>query len=107
MSVGEALIRLLEPLDVERGKAHPRGGDQFRLARREPQAAVRGRIRRGRPLEVDIGAGGNLLKALTVTRPVPLTVRRQSEQSMTAAFKLDPNLPIAPYEQDLHSITNG
>src|SRR6266566_9802033 len=106
MSVGEALIRLLEPLDVERGKAHPRGGDQFRLARREPQAPDRERIRRGRPLEVDIGAAGNLLKTLTVTRPVPLTVRRQAEPALTAVLELDLDVASAPAGIDLDPIAN-
>src|SRR5205823_1519608 len=82
-SVGEPLIRLLEALNVERGTAHPGGGDQFRLARRGPQAADGERIRRGRPLEVDIDAAGNLLEPLAVTRPVPLTIRRQAQTALT------------------------
>src|SRR6266568_1312523 len=66
----------------------------------------RERIRRGRPLEVEIGAAGNLLKTLTVTRPVPLTVRRQAEPALTAVLELDLDVASAPAGIDLDPIAN-
>src|SRR5207248_9622639 len=105
-SVGEALIGLLDSLNVERGTTHPGGGDQCRLARREPQAANGERIRRGRPLKVDIDAAGNLLEPLAVTGPVPLTIGRQAEQTLTAVLELDLDVARAPASIDLDPIAD-
>src|SRR5712691_1811089 len=103
-SYGEPLVDLLEALDLQRGKAHPGRGDGFRLARCQPQAPDRERIRGGRPLEVNIDAVGNLAKALTIARPVALAVRREPQTSVTAVLELDLHVASAPAGVDLDRI---
>src|SRR6266852_9054827 len=93
---GEPLISLLESLDLHRGKAHPRRGDGLRLSRCQTQPPDRERIRRRRPLEVHIDAAGNLREALTIVRPIALTVHRQAQTSLTPVLELDLDFASPP-----------
>src|SRR5438874_8117505 len=85
----EPFIRLNEALHLERREPHPGRGDRLRLAEGKSEAPDGKRVRRRRPLQVDIEAIVQGGQALTIARPAARTVGHEADPMRSVILDLD------------------